>query len=89
MVSKIKNSLNVQSEDKKTVKTAFDHMSTPVSRNFEPESNSLGSCKSESNISATILSLDKGQFVGCEVVGKGCLAFLRMLFCSKNNFDRC
>ena len=89
MVPAIKNSLNVQSEDKKTMKTAFDHMSTPASRNFEPDSNSLGSCKSKRNISATILSLDNGQFVGCEVVGRGRLAPLRMLFCSKSNFDRC
>lgn len=89
MVSAIKNSFNVKSEDRKTMKTVFDHISTPSSQNFESEPNSLGSCKSKRNISATILSLDNGQVVGCEVVGRGRLALFRMLFYSKSNFDRC
>ena len=92
-------SLNVQSEDKavawsrskpkNTMKAAFGHTSPPASRISGSEANFLDLCRSKRSISATILFLDNRWFVGCEVVERGRLALLHMLFYSKSSFDRC
>lgn len=91
-------SLNVQSENKvvawcrskpkSTMKAASSQASPPAFRNSGSESNSLGSCRSKRSISATILSLDNGWFVECEMGERERLTLLCMLFYSKSSFDR-